>query len=103
MSATRAGLTQALGLMTDIKAVLREISTKLATLEDLEGSFIEVRYNGSETILGGNRAGLLQIALQALALAENGKPGSHFHIDQNSLADVAECPLVIRMSPASEA
>ena len=89
--------------MTVIKAAIQEIQAQISSLADQEDCFVEVRDNGVETILGGNRMGLLQIALQVLALAEKDIPGSHFQIDQHSLADVAERPLVVRRAPVAEA
>ena len=89
--------------MRDIKTAIQEIQAQIAALADLEDCFVEIRDNGVETILGGNHTGLLQIALQVLALAENGVPGSHFNIDRHSLADVAERPLVVRRAHAAEA
>ncbi|MCD6049272.1 MAG: hypothetical protein K0Q55_675 [Verrucomicrobia bacterium] len=58
--------------------------------------YVEVRRTEHEMILGGNRNGLIWIALQCLELAERGQRGSHIHLDQHSGADVCEGPLVIR-------
>jgi hypothetical protein len=59
------------------------------------GQYVEIRRNQSEVILGGNRNGLVWIALHCLALAEQGQSGSHLHLDKHS-TEVCECPLVIR-------
>ena len=53
------------------------------------------RSSGDETVLRGNAAGLVQVALDALVLANSGKTGSHVHIDAASNADYAEGGLVI--------
>jgi len=97
------GLIPVLGLMTNISTAVKAIESQLTNAGGVSQSFVEVRDNGSEVILGGNRAGLLQIALHILALAERGTEGSHFHLDPHSGADVAERPLVLRRSTANEA
>jgi hypothetical protein len=89
--------------MSDMSAIIKELESQLAGAGGASHAFVEVRDNGSEVILGGNRAGLLQIALQILALADQGFEGSHFHLDEQSGADIAERPLVLRRSVANEA
>ena len=69
---------------------LREAATEAAT-----HSYLELRRSGDETVLRGNAAGLVQVALDALVLANSGKTGSHVHIDAASNADYAEGGLVI--------
>jgi hypothetical protein len=40
---------------------------------------------------------LLWLALQCLDLASRGVPGAHYHLDEHSMADRADVPLVIRV------
>jgi hypothetical protein len=89
--------------MSDIVAAVKAIESQLTEAGGASQAFVEIRDNGSEIILGGNRAGLLQIALHILALSEQGIDGSHVHLDEHSGADVAERPLVLRKSVANEA
>ena len=89
--------------MTIIAEAVKAIESQLVGVGGASEAFVEIRDNGHEVILGGNRAGLLQIALHVLALAEQGTEGSHFHLDAHSGADVAERPLVLRRSVANEA
>lgn len=58
--------------------------------------YVEVRRNDTEVILGGNRNGLIWLALHCLELAARGERGSHVHLDKHSGVDVCDCPLVIR-------
>ena len=76
---------------------LTEVIDKLrqAAAEAASDSYLEVRRSGDETVLQGNAAGLLHVALDALVLASSGKVGSHVHIDAASNADYADGGLVI--------
>jgi hypothetical protein len=60
--------------------------------------FIEVRDNGEEVVVGGNKEGLVRLALELVRLAVKNQTGAHVHIDDVSLADVAERNLVLRVS-----
>ena len=56
-------------------------------IEWKDNSVIRVRMEGDETIISANRAGLLSLAQQFIALAEE-PAGVHIHYDQwNSLED----------------
>jgi hypothetical protein len=83
--------------MNDLANVLSAIEALHASAGGASESFIEVRDVGQEIVLGGNRAGLLQIALYALSLADRVE-GAHVHLDAHSGADVADRPLVLRRS-----
>ena len=89
--------------MPQISDAAAIIEALLAELGGPASTFVEVRDNGHETIVGGNSPGLLQLALHVLALAGKDGAGSHVHLDEHSGADVAERALVIRRSRANEA
>jgi len=84
--------------MKDIASAITTIQSKLADAGGASRAFVEIRDNEREVILGGNRAGLLQIALYALELAQKDVVGSHIHLDEHSGADIAEKALVLRRS-----
>ena len=58
------------------------------TLDWLDGFTIEVRIDDGKTaVISANREGLLSLAMQLTALADQ-VPGSHIHYDEyNSLED----------------
>ena len=84
--------------MTTLAEAIKAVSAATgAESPDFSASqYVEVRRNERETILGGNRNGLIWLALHCLELAENGQRGSHLHLDAQSGADVCDVPLVIR-------
>ena len=57
--------------------------------------YVEVRRNAHEIILGGNREGLVWLALHCLRLSEQ-QHGSHIHLDEHSGTDISDIPLVLR-------
>lgn len=67
-----------------------------ATTAGIWNAYIEVWRNEHELVVGGDRAGLIHLALQMLSLAQRGTPGSHIHIDESSGADRCAVPLVVR-------
>ena len=89
--------------MTELSAIIESIKLLQSNAGENATSFIEIRDNGNEVIVGGNSVGLMQLALDLLVLADRATKGSHFHIDQHSSADFAERALVLRWSEASEA
>ncbi|MFC0682919.1 hypothetical protein ACFFGH_34255 [Lysobacter korlensis] len=89
--------------MREITDAVAIIEAKLSELGGFASSFVEVRDNGREIILGANEAGLLQLTLHLLTLAGSNADGSHVHLDEHSGADVAERALVLRRSHANEA
>jgi hypothetical protein len=82
--------------MTTIQKAIEALSSaeKIDSPEFAAASYVEVRRNEHEVVLGGNREGLLWLALHCLKLAEQQR-GSHLHLDEVG-TDVCECPLVIR-------
>jgi hypothetical protein len=76
-----------------------QLLTSAAQAESPEftaSQYVEVRHTDHEVILGGNRNGLIWLALHCLELAAHGQRGSHLHLDEHSGADVCDGPLVIR-------
>lgn len=62
--------------------------------------FIEIISTNGEVVIGGNREGLMWLALQCADLALHDEPGAHYHLDQSSMADRADLPVVLRVSTA---
>ena len=89
--------------MREITDAVAIIEAKLSELGGCASSFVEVRDNGHEIILGANDPGLLQVTLHLLALVGNNAGGSHVRLDEHSGADVADRALVIRRSHGDEA
>lgn len=84
-------------------------SNVISNLESLEAasrptavsnSFIEVRKNAFETVVSGNRDGLIQLALQILRLAESESLGAHYSLDETSIADAADTNVVFALKQA---
>jgi hypothetical protein len=68
--------------------------------DGVSNHFLEVLSQNGEIVLGGNREGLVWLALQCVELAICNVPGTHYHLDERSMADRADLPLVIRVSPS---
>jgi hypothetical protein len=85
---------------------LCDVISDLESLEATSGttavsnSFIEVRTNTDETVVNGNRDGLIQLALQLLRLAESESLGAHYHLDESSIADAADTNVVFALKQA---
>ena len=79
--------------MTNLTAIIEKL--REAAKEGAAESYLEVRRSGDQTLLQGNAAGLLAVAIDALVLASSGTVGSHVHIDAASNADYAEGGLVV--------
>jgi len=47
--------------------------------------------------VSGNQQGLVLLALQILRLADKGISGSHYHLDESSIADTADMSVVISL------
>ena len=70
----------------------------LACSDDvISASQLRVRTGSGETIIEGNRAGLLLLASQILGLARSSLAGKHFHLDEASLADAADQSVVFAL------
>jgi hypothetical protein len=66
----------------------------------ISASQLRVRTGSGEAIIEGNRAGLLLLASQILALARGSVAGKHFHLDEASLADTADQAVVFALVTA---
>ena len=88
--------------MAHLPAAVEIIKSQYRAAGGAEDAFVEIRDNGQEVIIGGNRPGLLGLVLHILALAERDSRGAHFHLDAHSGADVAERALVFRQATPDE-
>ena len=86
--------------MSDLQAIIAAVE-QLRLAYPAAESFLEVRDNEREVVVGGNESGLLDLALHALRLAAAKAPGAHVHIDEHSGAAAADKPLVLRRSVAN--
>ena len=69
----------------------------------IDGFEIRVRREGGGTVISANRAGLLSLASQLAALAEQA-PGSHIHYDAyNALEDGSAELIVEHLQPGDRA
>ena len=89
--------------MSEASELLRQLRSLLEAAGGFEASSIEIRDSGHEVVVCGNKAGLIWLASQVLALAERTTFGAHIHIDSASGADVADRPLILQLSCAPEA
>lgn len=60
----------------------------------LDDARIGVRFEGSEVLISANRDGLLSLADQLTALAEE-LPGAHIHYDEYNSLEEGSCELII--------
>ena len=74
---------------------LEQAAETIGAASTTDGGYVEVRRTDHETILGGDRQGLLRLAAHCLHLALHGQPGSHLHLDETSTV-FCEQALVIR-------
>ena len=68
------------------------------TVEWEEGFEISVRIEGEEVIVSANKAGLLSLARQFVALAEQ-EPGGHIHYDCHNSLEEGSAELVVERTP----
>ena len=59
-----------------------------------DGFEIRTRTEGDEVTISANRAGLVSLANNLLALAADEK-GSHFHLDEFNALEEGSCELII--------
>ena len=60
----------------------------------LDDARIGVRFEGGEVLVSANREGLLSLADQLTALAEE-LPGAHIHYDEYNSLEEGSCELII--------
>lgn len=65
-----------------------------STMEWVDGFAIRVRIEGGAAVLSANREGLLSLAGQLTALAEEA-PGSHFHLDPYNALEDGSAELIV--------
>ena len=63
----------------------------------LKDSVLDIVNGSGEVVISGNKQGLVLLALQILRLADNGTSGSHYHIDECSIADRADISVVVSL------
>jgi hypothetical protein len=80
--------------LTDAIQILTEaVRTNFPEFETAQ--YVEIRQNEHEIVLGGNREGLVWLALHCLNLSQQTK-GSHIHLDEVSGTNACDIPLIIR-------
>ena len=62
-----------------------------------DGHRITVGIHGGTAVVSANKAGLLSLAAQLTALAEE-KPGSHFHLDAYNGLEDASAELIVEVT-----
>ena len=65
--------------------------------------YIEVTSGVGETVISANPEGFVHLALQLLAIAESGHSGTHYHLDEVSMADTAEINVVFAIKHPTKA
>ena len=63
------------------------------TVEWVDGSEIRVGFDGQAVVISANREGLLSLAKQFEALAE--EPRSHIHYDENNSLEDGSAELIV--------
>lgn len=65
------------------------------------GFEISVEQSNNETLIRGNKAGLISIAIQLLSLAQDNVPiGTHLHYDEHNSLEIGSKALVIEKNEA---
>ena len=82
--------------MNDLHQVISSLEEldRASISQGVSQQFVAVRMVAKETVVAGNREGLLHLALQLLRLGSKVAPGSHYHLDEASVADIAETNVV---------
>jgi hypothetical protein len=70
------------------------IAGEIMRTEWVDGFEIRVRIDAGEAVISANRAGLLSLAQQLTALAEE-TPGSHIHYDRDNALEEGSAELII--------
>ena len=60
--------------------------------------FLEVCNGNAEVVIRGNKEGLVELANQILRIAHSEFSGAHYHLDEASIADVAEVNVVFSLT-----
>ncbi|MFT9057377.1 MAG: hypothetical protein ABF449_12340 [Ethanoligenens sp.] len=75
---------------------LRQFFDKLFDKDIYSHSYIEI-CNADTIVLSANKEGLLYIADKIISLCEQDIDGSHYHLDEASMADKCEKPIIIQL------
>jgi uncharacterized protein (DUF885 family) len=85
--------------MTNIDEIIAELAAIDA--ESLENQqripTIDVRSKTGEVVISGNKSGLQHLALQLLRISNSSVVGAHYHLDEASIADVAESNVIFTL------
>ena len=67
-------------------------------IEWVDGSEIRVKVDHDQVVIDANREGLLSLAKQLIALAEE-PPGNHIHYDEHNSLEEGSAELIIERLP----
>lgn len=86
--------------MSNLDKIIAELAAidSTAWKAQLNMPTIDIRSKESEVVIFGNKAGLVHLALQLLRTANSDVVGAHYHLDEVSLADVAEINVVFTLN-----
>lgn len=77
-----------------ISETLQEIDEN-SVVDGISNHFLKLRNINDEIVIDANEEGLIFLAQQLVALALDGKDGSHIHLDESSMMDECDKALVI--------
>ena len=77
---------------------LRKLVEEFVNEEVFRESYISIIDNEYETVLHANKEGILILIKQMIELCHDNVINKHCHIDENSIADNCERPIVITTS-----
>ena len=69
-----------------------------AIREGLSNHFVQVTRTPNEVTVTANAVGMIHLSLQLLRIAYKGNTGSHFHLDEASVADSADTSIVFALT-----
>ena len=67
-------------------------------MSNVELMFLEVCNGNNEVVIRGNKEGLTELANQILRVANSKVNGAHYHLDEASIADLAEVNVIFSLS-----
>ncbi len=81
----------------EITVTIPEYSGEGLRLDWENGFEIETKITDGEILISANRAGLISLAKQLLALAQNSVPQHyHFHLDEHNSLEEGSTPLIFQ-------
>ena len=63
---------------------------------------VDVRSQNGEVVISGNKTGLQHLALQLLRISNSSVVGAHYHLDEASIADVADTNVIFTFNGVPE-